>query len=45
VIGHIKFISRNEDYSFVSGADGIDYFLHFRDTQAKSVPRVGTPLV
>jgi cold shock CspA family protein len=42
VIGHIKFISRNEDYSFVSGADGIDYFLHFRDTQAKSVPRVGT---
>jgi cold shock CspA family protein len=39
VIGHI---SRNEDYSFVSGADGIDYFLHFRDTQAKSVRRVGT---
>jgi len=42
VIGHIKFISRNEDYSFVSGADGIDYFLHFRDTQAKNIPLVGT---
>jgi hypothetical protein len=42
VIGYIKFISRNEDYSFVSGADGMDYFLHFRDTQAKNIPLVGT---
>jgi len=42
VIEHIKFISPNEDYSFVSGAGGIDYFLHFRDTQAKNIPLVGT---